>query len=140
MSRMYRICAAFLVGFGLLVIMAGCGTTGGTSQPLDLNPYTMTIGFDPAAPAPSERTVLKAEIKGKDAIPKRAEVSFDIVKKGSVGGRAEVRAGRTGEGLYEAAYTFGDSGTYSITLHIITRRVHQIENVEVEVGAAASGS
>lgn len=129
LRKAFRPAAALLVA---AAVMGGCGTTSEPLPALDLNPYTITFETDPAAPAAGKPTVLKAGVTGKDPLSKRSEISFEI-KKSDSDNREEVQADRKEEGRYEGKYTFKEPGKYSITVHVITRTVHQVSNKELNV-------
>jgi hypothetical protein len=116
----------------LSVVLGGCGTTSEPLPALDLNPYTITFETDPAAPVTGAPVLLKTGVSGKEPLSKRAEISFEIKKSGSEE-RVEVEAERKEEGRYESRYTFKEAGKYSITVHVITRSIHQVSNKELEV-------
>lgn len=116
----------------LVVALGGCGTSSEPLPALDLNPYTITFEADPAAPAAGNPVLLKVGVTGKEPLSKRSEISFEIKKSGS-DERVEVQAERKEEGRYEGKFTFKEAGKYSVTVHVITRSVHQVSNKELEV-------
>lgn len=122
---------AVLAALAVLALTA-CGTTSAPPPNLDLNPYTITFATEPAAPTAGGATKLRATITGKTPLSKRAEISFEVKKVG-VDERTEVKAESKGQNLFEGEYTFKESGAYSITVHVITSRIHQVSNQEITV-------
>lgn len=128
-----RMVLAVLLLAGVVVGAAGCGTTSeAPPNAFDLNPYEIEFTVDPAIPAAGKPAQLGAKITGKQPLTKRAQISFEIKKVGA-DPREEISAARKDEGLYSASYTFKEAAKYSVTVHVITRSVHQVSNKEIEV-------
>ncbi|WP_438444241.1 FixH family protein [Gorillibacterium sp. sgz5001074] len=132
MRRLHRTLLSAVAVMLLACWSAGCGTTSEPLPGLELNPYTVTFATEPSEPAAGKPVVLKVGVSGKDPLSKRSEISFEIKRIGTED-RKELTAEKKDEGQYEAGYTFKETGKYSVTIHVITRSVHQVVNKEVDV-------
>lgn len=116
----------------VMALIAACGTTTVPPPRYDINPYEVELSTDPAVIASGQPVNLQVVITGEPPLTKRAEVYFDIKPVGTQDWE-EVRPEMKEAGVYSGSYTFKTPGTYSVTIHIITRSVHQIVNRELEV-------
>lgn len=125
--------AIALLAIALLAALSGCATTQSNPQAgFNLNPYDIKFSFDPNPPAAGGKTLLRADITGEPQLTTRAEISFEVKKIG-VDKRDELAAERKDKGVYTASYTFQEAGAYQIVVHVITRSLHQVKTVEVQV-------
>jgi len=117
-------------------ILAGCAggneqEKSGNTKPLE--PIDVII-VTPDKIDPNKEVEIKAEVtQGKDKVDDAKEVKFEIWKNGTEN-HTMTPGKNEGKGVYSAAYTFKESGTYSITSHVTARDMHSMPTKQVTVG------
>ncbi|WP_181350641.1 FixH family protein [Thalassobacillus sp. CUG 92003] len=110
-------------------------SNGGDSEALAMVETEITLA--PDQPEPNKQTSIEATVtQDGEAVNDADEVEFEIWKKNASKDNSKMlSAESTGNGVYQAEFTFPSKGTYNITAHTTARDMHVMPTKTVTIGS-----